>query len=125
MRSTKTELPVTGEGDGFVFRETAWGAMHVEIDTFDKEFDVTPFLKGLPDDMDSTPHWGYIFKGSLRVKYKDSEEEVFNAGDVFYAAPGHTAIFEAGTECVIFSPEEEVKKVAPVVERNVAAMQQR
>lgn len=49
-------MSVTHEGDGYVFRETTWGVMHVEIGTFQKELDVTPFLKGLPDDMDLTEH---------------------------------------------------------------------
>ena len=124
MRSSKTEMPVTNEGEGYVFRETTWGAMHVEIDTFNKDLDVTPFLKGLPDDMDPTEHWGYVFKGRFRVIYKD-REEVFNAGDVFYAEPGHTAIFEAGTEFVMFSPEEQVQKTGAVVETNLAALQQK
>ncbi|MGZ8880419.1 MAG: cupin domain-containing protein [Halobacteriota archaeon] len=122
MRSSKTEMSVTHEGDGYVFREAIWGAMHVEIDTVQKELDVTPFLKGLPDDMDPTEHWGYIFTGRMRVKYKD-REEVFNAGDVFYAEPGHTAIFEAGTEFVMFSPEEQIEKTSEIVGRNLAAMQ--
>ncbi len=123
MRSSKAELPVTYERDGIVFRETAWGAMHVEIDTFDKEFDFTPLLRGLPDDMDPAPHWGYVFKGSFRFTYKD-REEIFNAGDVFYAEPWHTAKAEAGTEFVMFSPEGEEQENAPVILRNLATMLQ-
>lgn len=123
MRTSILELPVTLEGDGFVLRETTWGAMHVEIGTFHKKFDATPLLKGLPDDRTPAPQWGYVFKGGIRVTYKDNEEEAFNAGDAFYAAPGHTLIFAAGAECVIFTPEEQVKTAAPVIERNLAAMQ--
>jgi hypothetical protein len=123
MRSSKAELPVTVEGDGYVFRETIWGAMHVEISTFDKEFDETPFLKGLPDDMSPTPAWGYVLKGRCRVTYKD-REEIFNAGDVFYAEPMHRAKIEAGTELVVFSPEEEVMRTEATMERYLASMQQ-
>jgi len=121
MRSSKAELPVTYEGGGIVFRETAWGAMHVEIDTFDREFDFTPLLKGLPDDMDPAPHWGYVFKGSVRFTY-EGREEVFHAGDVFYAEPRHTAKVEAGTEFVMFSPEDEEQESAPVKLRALASM---
>ena len=124
MRSSKAELPVTVEADGYVLRETTWGAMHVEIGTFYKEVDVTPLLKGLPDDMDPIPHWGYVLKGSFRIIYKD-REEVVNAGDVVYLAPGHSVIFEAGTEYVMFGPEEEIKKFAPIVARNAALQQGR
>jgi hypothetical protein len=124
MRTSIAELPVTVEADGYVLRETTWGEMHVEIGTFYKEVDVTPLLKGLPDNMDPVPHWGYLLKGRFHVIYKD-REEVVNAGDVFYLAPGRTMIFEAGTVYVVFGPEEEIKKLAPIVERNYAAMQQR
>jgi len=123
MRSSKEELPVTSEGDGVVVRETTWGAMHVEMPTFDKEFDMTPLLKGFPDDMDPVPFWGYVVKGRFRAIYKD-REEVVNAGDVFYLPPGHTVIYEAGTEFVMFGPAEQVEKAAPIMARNYAAMQQ-
>ncbi len=56
--------------------------MHVEMPTFDMEFDVAPLLKGLPDDMTPVPQWGYVFTGSIHVTYKDGEKEIFNAGDV-------------------------------------------
>ncbi|MGZ4943863.1 MAG: cupin domain-containing protein [Halobacteriota archaeon] len=94
MRSSKTELSATDEGDGYVFRETVWGGMRAEIDTFDKELNMAPRLKGLPDDMDPVPHWGYVLKGRFRVIYK-GHEEVVNAGDMFYVGPQHVVIFEA------------------------------
>ncbi len=121
MRSSKAELPVTYERDGVTFREMVCGAMHVEIDTFEREFDFAPLLKGLPDDMDPAPHWGYVFKGTFRFQYKD-REEVYNAGDVFYAEPWHTAKVDAGTEFVMFSPEEEDQESAAVKLRHLAAM---
>ncbi len=121
MRSSKAELPVTYEQDGVIFRETVFGAMHVEIDTFEREFDFTPLLKGLPDDMDPAPHWGYVFRGAFRFQYKD-REEVFTAGDVFYAEPWHTAKVDAGTEFVMFSPEAEDQESAAVKLRHLADM---
>ncbi len=123
MRSSKAELPVTSEGDGYVVRETTWGVMHVEIPTFDKAFDMTPLLKGLPDDMDPVPFWGYVFKGRFRAIYKD-REEVVNAGDVFYLPPGHMVMYDAGTEFVMFGPAEHVEKTAQVIGRNYDALKQ-
>jgi quercetin dioxygenase-like cupin family protein len=72
--------------------------------------------------LDPTPHWGYVFKGSFRVKYRD-HEEVFNAGDVYYMEAGHTAIAEAGTEYLEISPAEQLGKTMAVIERNLAAVQ--
>ena len=122
MRSSKEELPVTSKRGGVVVRETTWGAMHVEMPTLDKELDMTPLFKGFPDDMDPVPFWGYVVKGRFRAIYKD-REEVVDAGDVFYLPPGHTVIYEAGTEFVMFGPAEQVEKAAPIIARNYAAAQ--
>lgn len=124
MRGSKTDLPKTMETDFVAVWEADWGGMHVSFETWKKTTDVTPFLKGLPDDRDQCPHWGYVLKGRIRVRYKD-REEVYNAGDAYYVAPGHTGIIEAGTEDLEFSPVEEYKKTMEVIERNLAAMQQR
>lgn len=123
MRSSKVELPVTYERDGIVLREAVFGAMHVEIDTFDREFDYAPLLKDFPDDMGSAPHWGHVFKGGLRFQFKD-REEVYTAGDVFYAEPWHTAKVDAGTEFVMFSPQSEEQADAAVKLRDLAALVQ-
>ncbi|MGZ4920548.1 MAG: hypothetical protein ACXV6L_10165 [Halobacteriota archaeon] len=66
MRSSKTELMATDEGDGYVFRETVWGGMRVELDTFDNKLDMTPRLRDLPNGMDPVPRWGYVIKGQIR-----------------------------------------------------------
>ncbi len=58
MRASNEELPIAMEREEFVFRGATWGAMHVEIDTFNEEFDMTPFLKGLPGDTAPGPQWG-------------------------------------------------------------------
>lgn len=122
MRTSITELPVTIEADGYALQETTWGEMHVEIGTFYKDVDVTPLLKGLPDDLDPIPHWGYLLEGRFRVIYKDHEEAV-NAGDVFYLEPGHTIIFDAGTKYVVFGPAKEIERLASIVARNAALQQ--
>ena len=71
---------------------------HAEIDgytvnfvTFRQDVDATPLLKGLPDDKCSCPHWGYVLKGRLTYRFAD-REEVFEAGDAFYAPPGHAPV---------------------------------
>jgi hypothetical protein len=48
-------------------------------------------------------------------------EEVFNEGDFYYVAAGHTPVLEAGTEYVEFSPTEELHKTIEVIEKNLAA----
>ena len=49
-------------------------------------------------------------------------EETLEAGDAFYAPPGHTPRVEAGTEIVQFSPAAELRETADTMQRNMAAM---
>ena len=54
--------------------------------TFREDIDHAPLLKGLPDDQCQCPHWGYVIKGKMTFRFGD-REEVFQAGDAFYAHP--------------------------------------
>ena len=47
-------------------------------------------------------HWGYVISGAIRVTYPD-HEEVVNAGDAYYVAPGHVAIQIGDAELVDFA----------------------
>ena len=68
-------------------------------------------LKGLRDDLCQCPHWGYLLKGSLHLRFADGHEEVIRAGEPWYAPPGHTAWCDEETEFVDFSPEHEFDQV--------------
>jgi hypothetical protein len=102
-----------GEVDGYT----------VNIVEFRQDIDVTPMLKGLPDDRCQCPHWGYVLKGKLTFRFAD-HEEVFEAGDAFYLPPGHIPVQnEPGSEFVQFSPTPELNKTAEVIMKNMEAMQ--
>jgi mannose-6-phosphate isomerase-like protein (cupin superfamily) len=120
MRGSKKDLPKTMETSDLVIHEVDWGDMHAEFGVLHKKIDVTPLLKGLPNNRDQSSHWGYVFKGRIHVKYKD-HEEIIKAGDAYYIAPGHIGIFEAGTEFLEFTPTDDFKKTREVVQRNLAA----
>ena len=72
-----------------------------------EDWDLTPLLKGSPGDSCQCPHWGYVTAGRLTVRYGD-REEVMEPGDAFYMPPGHVPAVVAGTELVMFSPEDEL-----------------
>jgi hypothetical protein len=95
----------------------------IQFITFKTDIDAAPLLKGLPDDRCSCPHWGYVFSGRLTFRFAD-HEEVFEAGDAFYAPAGHAPIAEEGTEYVSFSPAEELAEVSKVMLANARAMMQ-
>jgi hypothetical protein len=67
------------------------------------------FAAKLPDGRCPCPHWGYVIKGRLRVKYA-SHEEVLCAGQVYYLAPGHIPVVEEPLEIVEFSPSADYEK---------------
>jgi hypothetical protein len=95
----------------------------VNFVSFREDIDATPLLKGLPDDRCQCPHWGYVITGSLTFQFGD-REEVFEAGDAFYVAPGHVPVqHEPGSEIVQFSPTEDLRKTEAVMAKNMQTMQ--
>jgi hypothetical protein len=81
-----------------------------------------PLLKGLPDDMCTCPHWGYVIGGTVTFTHVDGSTEEFNTGDAFYVEPGHTPVIEPGTDLLFISPEKQAAVVNAVIEANMAAM---
>ena len=124
MRASVHELPVMIAEEGTVVREIEWGEMHVGHETYETAFDLAPLLKGLPDDMCQSPHWGYVSKGRMRIRFTGrDDEEVVEAGELYYLPPGHAPVFEAGTEIVEFSPKEAFQRTMEVAVRNFLALQ--
>jgi hypothetical protein len=122
MHASLQSLPITIQEDGVVIRESEMGDLHLGHETYETAFDVGPLLRGLPDDLCQSPHWGYVIRGRFRVRYAD-REEVVEAGDVYYLPPGHAPIIEAGTEVIEFSPREAYQQTMEVATRNFLAMQ--
>lgn len=122
VRGSKNDLAKIMETSGLIIQEAEWGDMHLGIETYKEKIDLAPLLKGLPDDSCQSPHWGYMVRGSMLVKYEDGEQ-VISAGDAYYLPPGHIAIVETDSEMVEFSPKGEYQKTHEAVERNFVSMQ--
>lgn len=123
MNANLKDIPIAVDIPQGKMRFVEWGGMTIENGAFSQTADPGPFFEGLPDDRCQCPHWGYVIRGQLRYRYSD-HEEVYAAGEVYYAAPGHLPIIEAGTEYVEFSPTEQLQKTMEVVERNMAAAEE-
>jgi hypothetical protein len=96
------------------------GGWTVSFETYTQDADFSPFLDGLPNDQCQCQHMGYVIKG--KVAYRSGEgEEVFETGDAYYVAPGHSPILYAGTEVVEFSPTGELGRTLEVVTKNMEA----
>jgi hypothetical protein len=83
--------------------------------------DLGPMLASLPGGNCSCPHWGFVFKGRMIVRYAD-HEEVIEAGDAFYMSPGHAPEADAGTEFVQFSPTDELAATEAAIAKAMQAM---
>jgi len=87
--------------------QTGLGGMAVGYMEAPAGMDFTPLLVGLPNNMCPSPHWGYVFEGSLRMKFPDGKEAIANAGEVFYWPAPHTGVVEKNVKYIEFSPEPE------------------
>jgi hypothetical protein len=86
--------------------------------------DFTPLFTGLPHDMCPAPHWGYVFEGSMRIKYADGKEETVNKGEVFYMPALHTGVAEKDTKFIDFSPEAELGQLMAHISKKMAAQKE-
>lgn len=121
MHASKDELPVVFGDGAFAIRQIEWGDMNVSMESAPAGSDPTPLFKGLPDDRCPCPHWGYLVQGRMRVRYAD-REEVVNAGETYYLAPGHIVVVEEDVETVEFSPKNAYRETIEVVSRNMEAL---
>lgn len=122
-KARKETSPITVDTPWFQARAIELGELTVAFETRRAEraeMDSAPFFKGLPDDRCPCPHWGLVVSGRLILRYLDHDES-FEAGDVYYAAPGHLP-GGAGYELITFSPTVELEKVNAVLTKNRAAM---
>ena len=122
MHGKLQDIPLAFEAGPAYSRDAEWGDMNIAFEGFPAGMDSTPLFKGLPDDRCQCPHWGYVSKGRLRVKYAD-HDEVLSAGEAYYMPPGHTTVVEEDVELIEFSPRGEYQKTMEVAARNMAAMQ--
>src|SRR5690242_3811174 len=86
----------------------------VNFVTITKSHDLAPMLAALPTGKCTCPHWGYVIKGRVIVRY-DDHEEALGPGDAFYMSPGHAPEAEEGTELVQFSPTEQLAEVEAAI----------
>jgi hypothetical protein len=111
MKDKKDALPTTIDKGGVKFQAAEWGELNVAHVQFPKGADATPLLEGMPGNMCQCPHWGYVLKGSINVRYGDGKQEKVNAGEVYHWPAGHTVWVDEDYEAVEFSPKEEMGTV--------------
>ncbi|MCD9901194.1 hypothetical protein LUR56_16975 [Streptomyces sp. MT29] len=109
--TTRKDTPVAIEGGGVEFRmQDVGGDMSVAFVTFPEGTDMGPALKGLAGDLCPCPHWGYLFKGRLKMRTPDGDE-FYEAGQAFYWPPGHAPVALEDCEYIDFSPTKDLNEV--------------
>ena len=91
-------------------RSSELGEYTVNFVTITQSHDLAPMLASLSTGKCTCPHWGYVVKGRVVVRY-DDHEEVLEEGDAFYMPPGHAPEAEEGTELIQFSPSDQLAEV--------------
>jgi len=100
---------------------TALGDLTAAYQRFPKGMNADKVLEGLPDNKCPCPHWGYVLKGRMIVKYADGAREELTAGDVYYLPAGHTAEMKDDVAMVEFSPKHEFWQVMAHVNKKMQA----
>ena len=119
-RTRKDEAPVLIDEVPITGRYAELGPYTIAFETFHTDMDPAPLFRGLPDDRCQCPHWGIVTAGKVIFRYAD-HDEVFQAGDAYYGAPGHLPLIFAGTELIEFSPTQVLGETMVVLDRNLTA----
>ena len=107
--------------DGFEGRYERFDVGYtVAFESYSADTNPAEFFRGLPDDRCQCPHWGYVARGRILFRYAD-REETYEAGDAYYAPPGHTPVCFAGTELIEFSPTDAHDETTTVLVENMRA----
>ena len=119
-RTSKADAPVELDEPVIEGRYVDLDGYTVAFESHKVDIDPAELFRGLPDDRCQCPHWGVVTKGKMIFRYPD-HDEVFEAGDAYYGAPGHLPLLFAGTEVVEFSPTDALNSTMGVVGANLEA----
>lgn len=90
------------------FRSVHWGDLEVGLTTVPQASDVTELYRagGFPGKVCICPHYGYIFEGSIRAVYPDTDipDETAVAGEAYFFPAGHILIYPEPTRALELNP---------------------
>ncbi len=120
--ASKSNASEAIELEGYEGHFEDFGPYTVGFETYTADADLAPLFVGLPDDRCQCPHMGYVVKGKVKFTFADGREETYEAGDAYYAPPGHLPTLYAGSEIVEFSPTAQLGRTLEVVTKNMEAV---
>lgn len=117
--ANRMSTPIGIDEDVIEGRYATVGDYTVGFETFKQDVDPAPLFAGLPDDRCPCAHWGVVTAGRIVFRWQD-HEEIYLAGDAYFAPPGHLPLLTAGTSVIEFSPTAELEATMAVLERNMS-----
>lgn len=117
-----------------VMRMGAYQGQWVEWAGYAMAFEVVPkgfppggevAWEGLPENLCQCPHWGYLLKGKARLRLADGREFIINAGDLYYAEPGHQLYALEDFENIEFNPAAAASQTMDAFATNIADLAQK
>ncbi|EHJ60761.1 hypothetical protein [Novosphingobium pentaromativorans] len=107
------------------YRTVHWGDMEVGLTIVPEPLDCTQLYKmgRLPGGVCPCPHYGYMFEGTMRVIYPDSDlpDEVIKGGETFYVPAGHVLKYEEPSKVLELNPAAALKECIDGMGRAFAA----
>lgn len=101
-----TELAVDLDGVGQQHRSEA-GGMTIALERWQAGLDTAEMFAELPDGACQEPHWGYVLRGAVTMRFTDGGSETLSAGQAYYIRPGHNAHVDEDVEMVEFTPADQ------------------
>lgn len=122
MHALLQDIPLEMQHGDIQTRGIEWGGQLVRLLDLPPGVDFTPLFVGLPGDRCQCPHWGYVLKGSIQIRYDDGTAETVSAGELYYWPAGHTGSTEGGVTFVEFSPAHELQPVLEHLSAQLASV---
>ena len=111
--------PLCGAGG---FRSAQWGDLEIGYTRLDRPTSSEGQYDKLPGGVCPCPHYGYVFKGTVRCVYPGSDfpDEVATEGTAYFFRPGHYLVYEeAQSEVLELNPADALQFLMDHIEENI------
>ena len=116
----KKDIPTMSMG-GYRAQWVEWAGYAMAMEVVPKGFPPggEAAFQGLPAKLCQCPHWGYLLKGTAGLRLSDGTQLTINAGDFYYAPPGHQIFAIEDFENSEFNPADLAKQTMDAFASNI------
>jgi len=102
-----------------------WGDLEIGHTLLHQPTSSEGLYAALPGGVCPCPHYGYVFKGTVRCVYPGSDfpDEVARTGDAYFFRPGHYLVYEEDeTEVLEWNPADAPQFLMDHIEAHARTM---